>query len=114
VLTNYSLPERPMAVVVPVSVAYGTDLEKAERVTAEVARSVLHKAKGGDEKFEPFIRYSSFDQSGISFSVILRVKEFTDRYLVTHEFVKALTKRYAKEGIEIPVPKRDVYLKKQK
>ncbi len=112
VLMNYSLPEKPMAVVVPVSVAYGSNLEKVEKVTIEVARSVLRKATGGDEKFEPFIRFSSFDPSGISFSVILRVKEFTDKYLVTHEFIKALGKRYAKEGIEIPVPKRDVYLKK--
>ncbi|HDK25670.1 MAG TPA: mechanosensitive ion channel family protein, partial [Candidatus Atribacteria bacterium] len=34
-----------------------------------------------------------------------------DRYLVTHEFIKRLHKRYKEEGIEIPFPIRTVYLR---
>ena len=36
--------------------------------------------------------------------MILRAKEFVDNYLVKHEFIKRLHKRYAKEGINIPYP----------
>ena len=60
--------------------------------------------------FEPFIRYHTFGDSSINFSVILRVKEFTDRFLVTHEFIKLLHRRYAEAGIEIPFPQRVVHL----
>ena len=59
---------------------------------------------GGIEDFDPFIRYHTFDDFSINFSVILRAKEFVDNYLIKHEFIKRLHKRYAKEGIKIPYP----------
>ena len=59
-------------------------------------------------EFEPFTRYNQFGDSSINFSVILRVQTFADRYLTTHEFMKRLHARYAKEGIEIPFPQRVV------
>ena len=39
--------------------------------------------------------------------------EFADKFLIRHEFIKRLTDRYRKEGIEIPFPIRTVYLKKE-
>ena len=47
--------------------------------------------------------------SNINFTVILRVEKFVDKYLVTHEFIKALKERYEKEGIEISWPVRKIY-----
>jgi len=61
--------------------------------------------------FEPFIRYHTFGDFSINFTVILRAQTYVDRYLVTHEFIKRLHKRYKEEGIEIPFPIRTVYLK---
>ena len=111
VITNYYAPDKSMGVVIPVSVSYDTDLTRAEKVTIEVAKNVQKMVKGADVKFQPFVRYNSFGDSGIGFSVILRVNEYVDKYLITHEFIKALHKRFMKEKIEIPYPKRDVYLK---
>jgi small-conductance mechanosensitive channel len=34
-----------------------------------------------------------------------------NKYLVRHEFIKALHKRYNAEGIEIPFPIRTVHMK---
>ena len=110
IITNYYAPDKALAVLVPVSVAYGSDLKRVERVTCEVASEAQKKVKGATRDFKPFIRYGAFGDSGISFSVILRANEYVDRYLLTHEFIKALHARYAKEGIEIPYPKRHVYV----
>lgn len=110
IITNYYSPAKEMGLYLPCSVAYGSDLKKVEKVTVEVAKKVLSETKGGMKTFEPYIRYNSFGDSGIGFSVILRVESFVDKYLVTHEFVKALHERYLKEGIEIPYPKRHVYM----
>ena len=44
------------------------------------------------------------------FSVILRVNEFGDQYIIKHEFVKRLQERYRTENIEIPFPIRTVQL----
>jgi small-conductance mechanosensitive channel len=110
VLTNYNLPEPEQAALVQVGVSYGSDLEKVERVTIEVAKQVLREVAGGVAQFDPFIRYHTFGDSSINFTVILRVSQFPDRYLVTHEFVKRLKKRYDQEGIEIPFPQRVVHM----
>ena len=106
ILTNYALPESNQSVLVQVGVAYDSDLRKVEQVTCEVAKDVLREVPGGDPEFTPFIRYHTFGESSINFSVILRVKDFVDGYLVTHEFIKVLKSRFDQEGIRIPFPQR--------
>lgn len=112
-ITNFYLPETEMAVLVQVGVSYQSDLEKVERVTIEVAKQVLQEVEGGVKEFDPFIRYHTFSDFSINFTVILRVKEYVSKYLITHEFIKRLHRRYQQEGIEIPFPIRTVYLKNE-
>lgn len=69
---------------------------------------------GGVPEFQPFIRYHTFGDFSINFSVSIRAKEFTNQYLIKHEFIKRLHKRYNEEGIVIPFPIRMVYLSKKK
>ena len=110
-ITNFYLPETEMAVLVQVGVSYQSDLEKVERVTIEVAKEVLQQVEGGVKEFEPFIRYHTFSDFSINFTVILRAKEYVHKYLITHEFIKRLHRRYQSEGIEIPFPIRTIYMK---
>ena len=112
-IINYYLPEKELSVLVDVGVSYDSDLEKVEKVTVEVAKEVLKEVPGGVKDFEPFIRYHTFGESSINFTVILRAKEFIDQFLLKHEFIKRLHKRYKKENINIPFPIRTVYLKKE-
>lgn len=114
IVIDYHQPVPEMSVLVQVGVSYDSDLEKVERVTIEVAKEIMKNVKGGVPEFEPFIRYHTFSDFSINFSVILRAREYTDRYLITHEFIKALHKRYKEEGIVIPFPIRTVYLKNGK
>ncbi len=112
IFTNYSSPVDEMSIIVKVGVAYSSDLKKVEKVTIETIKKVLQNTEGGVKNFEPFIRYNTFGDSSIDFSVILRVRSFVDQYLVKHEFVKALHEAYRKNNIEIPFPQRDVHLSK--
>ena len=114
VLTNYYMPETEMAVLVQVGVHYQSDLKHVEKVTIEVGEETLKEVQGGVAGFKPFIRYHTFDDFSINFTVILRCKEFVDNYLIKHEFIKRLHARYNKEGIVIPFPISDVYIKENK
>lgn len=114
IVTNYHLPEKEMAVLVQVGVHYDSDLKHVERVTADVGKEVMREIQGGVAGFDPFIRYHTFADSSINFTVILRGKEFVDQYLITHEFIKRLHERYKKEGIVIPFPIRTVYLEQSR
>jgi len=113
IVTNYYQPAKVMSVLVQVGVSYDSDLAKVEEVTIEVAKEVLREVKGGVPEFEPFIRYHTFADFSINFTVILRAKEVVDQYLVKHEFIKRLHERYKKEGIEIPFPIRTVYMQRE-
>ena len=105
---NFHLPEKELAVLVEVGVHYNSDLERVEAVTREVAKEVMRTVQGSVPEFEPFIRYHTFGDSSIQFTVILRAKEFTDQYLVKHEFIKRLHMRFRRENITIPYPMRTV------
>ncbi len=110
-ITNYFMPDKEMGILVAVGVGYDSDLEHVERVTVEVAREVLRDIDGGVEDFEPVVRFHTFGDFSINFNVVLRVKEFTDQYLIKHDFVKRLHNRYRQEGIEIPYPIRTVHVR---
>ncbi|GBC81435.1 Small-conductance mechanosensitive channel [bacterium HR10] len=111
IVTNYSLPESETAVLVQVGVSYDSDLEWVERVTREVARDVLRTVPGGVPDFEPLIRYQTFGDSSIQFTVVLRGRTYPDQHLLRHEFIKRLHQRYREEGIEIPFPIRTLYVR---
>ena len=108
-ITNDSLPEQEIAVYVDCGVAYESDLKKVEAVTIDVARQIQKTVQGAVKEFEPFIRYRNFGDSHIDFRVILRVEDPVVKYLVVHEFIKALKEKYDKEGIEISWPVRKIY-----
>lgn len=105
-ILNYYYPNTEMAVLVGVGVHYDSDLDKVERVTVEVARTVMQQSQGGVPSFEPFIRYHTFADFSINFNVIMRAKDWPSTHLVKHEFIKQLQVRYASEGIIIPYPIR--------
>ncbi|MFH8468162.1 mechanosensitive ion channel family protein [Streptomyces sp. NPDC017991] len=109
-MTNYSRPEQEMTLMVQVGVGYDSDLEHVERVTSEVVVEVMTEIEGAMPEHEPAIRFHTFGDSRISFTVILGVGEFSDQYRIKHEFIKRLHKRYRLEGIRIPSPARTVAL----
>ncbi|MBN2094556.1 MAG: mechanosensitive ion channel [Candidatus Aenigmarchaeota archaeon] len=109
VIINDTLSDPEMSVKVLVGVSYDSDLEKVEKVTLDVARKILKTVPGAIKDFEPKVRFKTFGESNIDFNVILRAEKMDDTYLITHEFIKALKKRYDKEKIEISWPVVKVY-----
>jgi small-conductance mechanosensitive channel len=107
IITNYSLPRKDIIIKIPIGVAYGSDLDQVERVTLEVATKVMEEV---DRELDipPTVRFHTFGESSIDFNVIMHSSNFDHQFLLKHEFIKALTKRYRQEGIEIPFPIRTI------
>ena len=103
IVTNYNSPENELVVTIDASVDYTSDLDRVERIATEVARDVMRTVPGGVAGFDPLVRFHTFGDPGIGFSVILRAQEFVDQYLIRHEFVKRLHKRFLAEGVIIPI-----------
>ncbi len=110
VLTNYYLPRQEMSVYIRCGVAYDSDLEHVERVCIEVAQEVMARVTGSATDWKPVVRFKEFADFSINFLVVLRVTDFAAQYLLAHEYMKALHRRFDREGIEIPFPIRTVIM----
>ena len=118
ITTNYSRPRDDIIIPVAIGVDYSSDLDKVERVTLEVAIEVQKRTDGYEEMFDskgvdrnplkPAVRFHTFGDSSIDFNVFLHAHQFDVQYLMKHEFIKEITKRYRQEGINIPFPIRTV------
>jgi small-conductance mechanosensitive channel len=114
VITNYSMPEPRMAVSVPVSVAYGTDTMRVEKILLELAQEAAREGLSGLLRTpEPLVRLiPGFGPSSLDFSLILQVSNFTDQYLVQSELRKRILSRFQEEGISMPFPTQSILIEK--
>jgi small-conductance mechanosensitive channel len=104
VLTNYYLPTKETDITVSFGVHYDSDLDKVERVAADVGKEVMEQVPGGMPGFRPVIRFKELADSAITGVAILRVKEFEAQNSVRHEYIKRLIKKFRDEHIVIPYP----------
>lgn len=114
VVTNYARPSKELTLLIELGVHYSSDLERVEEVLCEVARGVMRSVPGGVPEFEPRIRFRAFGESSIDLTVYLRAREFADHFVLRHEFIKATSKAFAREGIVIPYPIRAINLEQEK
>ncbi|MFH7595644.1 mechanosensitive ion channel family protein [Streptomyces racemochromogenes] len=112
-MTNFTQPEAKLSLLVQAGVGYDSDLEHVERVTLDVVDGVMADIDGGVPDHEAKVRFHTFGESRIDFTVILGVGEFSDQYRIKHEFIKRLHRRYQEEGISIPAPARTVSFRPQ-
>ncbi|MEZ4918971.1 MAG: mechanosensitive ion channel family protein [Saprospiraceae bacterium] len=106
IVSNTWLPDSEVSVRVEGGVHYKSDLEEVERILYDTAKKVSATVEGAVVHHEPVIRFYAFGDSSINFRVILRAKEYEWQFLIAHEMVKAIHKRFREEGIEIPFPIR--------
>jgi small-conductance mechanosensitive channel len=111
-LINYDQPKQELGFSVDGGIGYHEDLDRVEKVLVEEAKKVIKKIGTGTKDFEPFVRYQGFGDSNIDFKVVFRVQKYSDQFAVKHEFIKAIKKRFDREGIEISWPVRKVYTHK--
>lgn len=91
---------------VKVGVAYGSDVDRVRRVLMEIAEG----NPSVDDDPEPRVRFRRFGDSGLDFELMGWIHEPVLRGRVLDALNTEVYKRFAAEGIEIPYPKRDVYL----
>ena len=95
---------------VPVGVAYGSDVDLVRKILLEVAQQAAKEA-GVALDPEPRVRFRGFGDSALLFELLYWIKEPVLKGQI-QDLLNTLTyKALAKAGIEIPYPKRDLYVK---
>lgn len=114
IVTNYHLPEKRMSLLIPVSVAYGSDPDVVEKLLIEEAKAAAGEVSGLLADPAPFVRFiPGFGEYALGFTLICQVQEFTDQYVVQHELRKRILRRLRRDGIEIPFPTQTVHLQER-
>ena len=97
-----------------VSIRYGTDFEKARQVILEALQPLMTKDKMGRDVVDPSfpidVRFDNFGESSINLAVVLYTTVET-HYTFPARAKEAIYNAFHDNGIEIPFPQRDVYLK---
>jgi len=106
-LVNWTLSDAITRVVVPVSIAYGTDLENAHKLMLD---TVQNTPKVLAEP-QPTVLLSSFGDSALNFTIYAFVSEMSHRLQVIHELHLRLDRVLREHHIEIPFPQRDVHVR---
>lgn len=110
-IINNFLPKKKLLIIVKCGVDYKSDLDLVEKVTLEVANNIQKISSGAITDHKPSLKFRNFGKSNIEFTIVLGVEDIADKFMVRHEFIKALKKRYDQEGIEISYPVRKVIRK---
>ena len=109
-IINESAPVPNFRIRVPISVAYGTDIDKVENILLEIAR----KSENVQETPEPRVRFRTFGDSSLNFELLCWTKEPAIRGRTIHEINKAIYNKFNEADVKIPFPHRTVYLREEK
>lgn len=99
-----------MSLLIQARVAYESDLERVEDVVIEVGREVMSEVEGGVEDAEILVRFHTFAESGIGFTAILRTGSSATSSGSSTSSSSGCNCRFAKEGIRVPYPRREIIL----
>lgn len=107
---NYSLPNINQKIKMAFGVSYGSDIEKAKKITVDVANKT--KLVLPDPSPEAF--FLEFGESSLNFTLVVWIEDLRKKWTVTDAIYSQVWERFKKEGIEVPYPVRTVHLHKEK
>ena len=108
-IINQSAPEPRYRIRIDVGIAYDSNLRLVEKTLLSVAEQNHALA----DKPLPRVRVRSFGESAINFQLLVWVQDPRHRGRETHNLLKMIHSAFQERGIEIPFPKRDIYLQSE-
>ena len=106
-VTNWTLSDQKRRLEIEVGVEYGTDLEKVMKILVDSAKK--HKSVMDDPA--PSAWFTGFGDNSINFRLVFWHPEFDGSLTVKSEVAVTIFSAFEKEGITIPFPQQDVYIK---
>jgi MscS family membrane protein len=109
-ITNYAKPNNIIRLVVPVSVAYGSDVPKVKRVLKSCVKGI-DDIRYEDLTKSRFVKMSDFS---LNFELIFYIANYVNRFEARNMVLTNIVKKFAENAITIPYPTRTLYMNELK
>jgi small-conductance mechanosensitive channel len=106
-ITNWSYGDEKMRVVVPIGVAYGSDIELMRNLLLKAAHEQEHTMSVP----EPDVHFLEYGDSSLNFRVILWVPSPDYRFITLSSMNFRINELFNEHNIEIPFPQRDLHIR---
>jgi len=106
-VVNWTLSDTVVRIVVPVGVAYGSDVERVEQLLLQIARQEPNVAR----EPEPRALFMRFGESTLDFELRVYVPNVDLLLSTRHALNKAIEREFRQAGIEIAFPQRDIHIR---
>lgn len=107
-IQNVALPEPKSRVIIPFSVAYGSEIERVK----DIVLKEIKKLSDLEKEPSPIVRFTDMGESSINFKAYFYVNTFENRFKNIDQANTLIYNALRKNKIEIPFPQMDVHLKK--
>ncbi|HEY7774719.1 MAG TPA: mechanosensitive ion channel domain-containing protein [Marinagarivorans sp.] len=105
-LLNWTLSDKEVRILLPVGIAYGSDVDLALELLEQAA--VEHPEVL--EEPAPMVTFESFGDNALSLYLRCRIASVDDRLQIVTELHKAINAKYNAAGIAIAFPQRDLHV----
>jgi potassium efflux system protein len=105
-LLNWSLSDQMSRILIPVGVAYGSDVQKAMALMAEAAEE--HELVLTEPK--PFVIFEGFGDNALSLTLRAYIESVEYRVTTLSKLNEEIDRKFNEAGIVIAFPQRDVHL----
>ncbi|WP_321507981.1 mechanosensitive ion channel family protein [uncultured Methanoregula sp.] len=112
VITNYSEPDEKLRITIPVSVAYGTDIDTVKKILLDIAQNVIRNTDYLLDDPAPKVFFLEFADSSLKFVLYVWARKYNLPDEIKDSINSLIAERFAEEGIEIPFPQMEVRMKK--
>ena len=106
-VTNWTLSDRLMRIIIEVGVAYGSDVEMVMTVLKECAMASSKVTRMP----EPQAVFMKFGESSLDFELRVWITNIDEYVFVTSFLHQEIDKRFRKAGITIAFPQRDLHIR---
>jgi small-conductance mechanosensitive channel len=106
-VTNWTLADRRVRLVLPIGVAYGSDITLVMKTL--IACATEESKVLSDPK--PQVLFSAFGASSLDFELRVWIADFDDRRVVQSNLFVNIDRKFRELNIEIPFPQSDLHLR---
>ena len=109
-IINYNQPASKIKEKIKIGVAYGSDIDKVKKILLDIAENT----EGVEKDPAPSVYFTEFLDFALEFVIVTWVDSPREKFAVKTKINEEIYRRFNEEGVQIPYPTHDVYMRNSK